>query len=47
VMASAVKMLDLGGIGAGKPQLRPLTSPYGVRLKQTKLQKESLHPKDS
>jgi hypothetical protein len=41
VMAGAVEMLDVVGIGAGNPQLgrlkNPLTSRYGIRLKQTKL----------
>jgi hypothetical protein len=45
-MAGAVdKMLDMDGIGAGKPQLeaqKSLTLPYGVRLKQSKLQMEAL-----
>jgi hypothetical protein len=48
VMACAVKMLYVGGIGAGNPKLgrleKTLTLPYGVRLKQTKLQMEALPP---
>jgi hypothetical protein len=46
VMACAVKMLDVGGIGAGNPQLgrlkKSLTLPYGVRFEQTKLQMEAI-----
>jgi hypothetical protein len=48
VMACAVEMLDVGGIGAGNPQLgslkKSLTLPYGVRFEQTKLQMEALPP---
>jgi hypothetical protein len=47
-MACAVKMLDVGGIGAGKSQLgrlqKILTLPYGARFEQTKLQVEALPP---
>jgi hypothetical protein len=48
-MASVVKMLDVGRIWAGKPQLgrlkRGLTLPYGVRFKQSKLQMEAFPPR--
>jgi hypothetical protein len=44
VVACAVKMLDVGGSGAGNPQLGRLTLPYGVRFEQTKLQMEALPP---
>jgi hypothetical protein len=48
MMACAVKELDVGGIGAGNPQLgrlkKSLTLPYGVRFEQTKLQMEALAP---
>jgi hypothetical protein len=47
MMACAVKMLDVGGIGAGKPQLgrvkKIITLPYGVPFEQTKLHMED-HP---
>jgi hypothetical protein len=45
-MACAVKMLDVCGIGAGKPQLgrlkKSLTLLYGIRYEQTKMQMEVL-----
>jgi hypothetical protein len=44
VMACAVKMLDVGGIGAGNPQLGSLTLPHGVGFEQIKLQMEALPP---
>jgi hypothetical protein len=47
-MACAVKMLDVGEIGAGKPHFgrlkKSLTLPYGVRFEQTKLRMEALPP---
>jgi hypothetical protein len=49
-MAGAVKMLDVGGIGAGKQLLgrlrNPHALPYGVRLKKTKLPNEAFPQKD-
>jgi hypothetical protein len=48
MMSCAVKMLDVGGIGAGNPRLRrlkrSLNLPYGVRIEQIKLQMEALPP---